>query len=132
MVWPSLRYHDAPAAIEFLTTIFGFELVVSYSNTDDQSIIEHAQLRWPEGGGLMLGSQRESAAWPATAGHGATHVVTDRVAEVYERVRQAGFRLLQELKDDDYYEDSDTQTFSTVDPEGNIWSFGSYRGEPAK
>jgi uncharacterized glyoxalase superfamily protein PhnB len=129
MVWHSLRYRDAPAALDFLTAVFGFQLVVSYPNADDPSIIDHAQLHWPEGGGIMLGSHRESADWPASTGHAAAYVVTDHAASVYERVQQAGFRLLQELRTDDY-DESGGQSFSVVDPEGNLWSFGSYRGEP--
>jgi uncharacterized glyoxalase superfamily protein PhnB len=130
MVWHSLRYNDAPAAIDFLTNVFGFELVVSYRNPEDDSIVDHAQLHWPEGGGIMLGSQRQSSEWPASTGHAAAYIVTDHAADIYQRVKQAGFQLLQELKVDEYDENTDSQSFSAVDPEGNMWSFGAYRGEP--
>jgi uncharacterized glyoxalase superfamily protein PhnB len=132
MVWHSLRYNDAPAAIEFLTGVFGFELVVSYLNADDDSIVDHAQLHWPEGGGIMLGSHRESTEWPASTGHAAAYIVTRHAADVYGRVKRAGFTLLQDLKDDPYDEGDAGQSFSTLDPEGNMWSFGSYRGEPVR
>lgn len=76
-VWPALIYTDAPAAIRFLVEAFGFveELVVPGDADRD---IAHAELRWPAGGGVMLGStgddnefcQRE----PGTA---STYVVTD-------------------------------------------------------
>lgn len=132
MIWHSLRYADAPAALDYLVNVLGFELVVAYPSADDPAIIEHAQLRWPEGGGIMLGSQRESAQWPASTGHAAAYVVTDRAAEIYARVQAAaGFRILQELSKDEYDEDTANESFGVADPEGNLWSFGSYRGEPA-
>ncbi|MBO0687714.1 MAG: glyoxalase, partial [Candidatus Dormibacteraeota bacterium] len=59
-VWPSLRYRDARAAIRFLVDAFGFEEVASYAGSDE-SVVVHAELRWPEGGGVMLGSYHEES-----------------------------------------------------------------------
>ena len=56
-VWPSLLYRDANAAIAFLVDAFGFEKAAVYRN-EDGSLVEHAELRWPEGGGVILGSAR--------------------------------------------------------------------------
>lgn len=129
-IWHSLRYHDAPAALEYLTSVLGFRLVVAYRSPDDDTVVEHAQLHWPEGGGIMMGSHRDSPTWPMQPGCGAAYVVTDRAAEVYERVRgAAGFELLQELSVDEY-DAGGGSSFGVRDPEGNLWSFGSYRGEP--
>lgn len=50
IVWPNLRYRDAPAAIRFLETASGFEGVVAHT-ADTDSVITHAELRWPGGGG---------------------------------------------------------------------------------
>ncbi len=124
-VWPSFRYHDAPAAIDFLTTAFGFERVVVYTSDDDPAIVDHAQLSWPLGGGIMLGSQRESADWPATTGQGATYVVTDSPDALFERAVAAGANIVRGLSDQDY----GSRDFSVRDPEGNLWSFGTYAGE---
>lgn len=55
MVWPALRYVDAPAAIDFLTTVVGFEATVVYASEDDPSVVDHAELRWPLGGGICSG-----------------------------------------------------------------------------
>lgn len=129
-IWHSLRYRDAPAALQYLTSVLGFRLVVAHRNPDDESIVEHAQLQWPEGGGIMIGSHRDSPTWPMQPGYGACYVVTDRAAEVYARVRgAAGFTVLQELSSDEYDADGGS-SFGVRDPEGNLWSFGSYRGEP--
>ena len=56
-VWPCINYRDARAAIRFLTEAFGFvETLVVPGETDD--VVVHAELRWPEGGGVMLGIGR--------------------------------------------------------------------------
>ena len=55
-VWPTLRARDARALIRFLVDAFGFEETVVYGEGDR---VDHAQLSWPPGGGIMLGSVRE-------------------------------------------------------------------------
>ena len=45
-----MRYGDARAAINFLVDAFGFEELVSYPGAVE-SIVAHAELRWPLGGG---------------------------------------------------------------------------------
>ncbi len=55
-VWPTLRAHDARALIRFLVDAFGFEETVVYREGDR---VDHAQLSWPPGGGIMLGSVRD-------------------------------------------------------------------------
>jgi uncharacterized glyoxalase superfamily protein PhnB len=124
-VWPSLRARDARALIRFLVDVLGFEETVVYGDGD---LVEHAQLSWPEGGGVMLGSARDSGddPWPVAPGSGAAYVVTDRVDAVHRRAAAAGAEIVQELADTDY----GSHTFSLRDPEGNHWSFGTYRGEP--
>lgn len=63
-VWPTLRAHDARALIRFLIDAFGFEETVVHGEGDR---VDHAQLSWPEGGGIMLGSAKQDGAddaWP--------------------------------------------------------------------
>jgi hypothetical protein len=66
-VWPTLRARDARALITFLCDAFGFEETVVYGDGDQ---VDHAQLSWPLGGGIMLGSARETDedAWPLRPG----------------------------------------------------------------
>lgn len=91
-------------------------------------LVAHAQLSWPEGGGVMLGSARDDPddPWPLQPGSAGVYVVSDQVESIHRRVVAAGARIIQELHATDY----DPQTFAACDPEGNRWSFGSYRGEP--
>src|SRR5260370_39607400 len=55
-LYPSLRYRDAPAAIDFLKGAFGFRERVGYPNED--GTIAHAELSYGPSI-LMLGSDRE-------------------------------------------------------------------------
>ncbi len=125
-VWPTLRAHDARGLIKFLVDAFGFEETVVYGDGDR---VDHAQLSWPLGGGVMLGSARDSDAsddWPLKPGSFGAYVVTDDPDSVYARATAAGARILTELHETDY----GSRDFAAADPEGNRWSFGTYRGEP--
>ena len=129
-VWPTLRARDARALIRFLTEAFGFEETVVYADGD---VVHHAQLSWPEGGGIMLGSVRPGSASQAGAsatdpGVFAAYVVTGQPDALCERARAAGAEITAEPHDTDY----GSRDFSARDPEGNRWSFGTYRGEPRK
>jgi uncharacterized glyoxalase superfamily protein PhnB len=127
-VWPTLRARDARALIEFLVDAFGFEETVVYGDGDR---VEHAQLSWPAGGGIMLGSMRESDdtdPWPLQPGSFGAYVVTDDPDRLYERATKAGAEVIMGLHETDY----GSRDFAVRDPEGNRWSFGTYRGEPRK
>jgi uncharacterized glyoxalase superfamily protein PhnB len=122
-VWPALQAHDALALIDFYVDVFGFRRTAVYTEGDT---VSHAQLDWPEGGGIMLGSHKPGAAWSRQPGTLGAYVVTDDVAAVHARVQASGATILRELASQSY----GGEEFSVADPEGNQWSFGSYRGEP--
>jgi uncharacterized glyoxalase superfamily protein PhnB len=124
-VWPTLRARDARALIRFLVDAFGFEETVVYGDGDR---VDHAQLSWPPGGGIMLGSVRDGEEGPSSPGTFGAYVVTDDVDGVYQRARAAGAEITAEPHDTDY----GSHDFAARDPEGNRWSFGTYRGEPRK
>jgi uncharacterized glyoxalase superfamily protein PhnB len=126
-VWPCLNYRDAREAIRFLIEAFGFvEHLVVPGPTDD--IIEHAELGWPEGGGVMLGTadrpgaDNEFSQLPTSCA--SLYVVTDDPHAVFGRATAAGAKVIREMRDEDY----GSTGFSVADPEGNLWSFGTYRG----
>lgn len=125
-VWHSLSYDDAPAAIDFLTSVFGFVATAVYADEQDKTRIVHAQLDWPPGGGIMLGSAPRPQGWPDIRGKASAYCSTEDPDEIYTRVVAAGARVLSEIRDEDY----GGRGFSVLDPEGNQWSFGSYLGEP--
>ena len=125
-VWPCLNYRDARAAIAFLVEAFGFEEALVVPGEDDGAVA-HSQLRWPEGGGVMLGTagreDSEFARLPTSCA--SLYVVTDDPHAVFDRATAAGARVVREIRDEDY----GSTGFSVLDPEDNIWSFGTYRGE---
>jgi len=123
-VWPTLRAHDARGLIKFLVDAFGFEQTVVYGDGDR---VDHAQLSWPPGGGIMLGSVQEAGGDRSVQpGSFAAYVVTDEPDAVYAKATGAGAKILDELHETDY----GSRDFAAADPEGNRWSFGTYRGEP--
>jgi uncharacterized glyoxalase superfamily protein PhnB len=125
-VWPTLRAADAPALIRFLVDVLGFREVVVYADGD---VVHHAQLAWPLGGGVMLGSTRaedESDDWSLRPGSFGAYVVADDIDGLHARVAAAGAEITAGPHDTDY----GSRDFALRDPEGNRWSFGTYRGEP--
>ncbi|WP_040338848.1 VOC family protein [Candidatus Blastococcus massiliensis] len=126
-VWPAFRAHDARALIRFLVDVLGFEETVVYGEGDR---VDHAQLSWPEGGGVMLGSVRDEPddAWPAVPGTAACYVVTADPMTVHARAVAAGATIVREPATTDY----GSKECSVRDPEGNLWSFGTYAGEPRR
>jgi uncharacterized glyoxalase superfamily protein PhnB len=124
-VWGTFQARDARAMIDFLVAV-GFEPTAVYADEADPSVVQHAQLDWPEGGGVMLGSRRDSS--PVHPGLASIYVVTDHVDDVFARVRDVpGVTITRALEDTDY----GSHEFGMTDPEGNYWSFGTYRGEPS-
>jgi uncharacterized glyoxalase superfamily protein PhnB len=125
-VWPGLVYADAPAALRFLTEAFGFEQRIVVPDAHE-GLVAHAELRWPEGGGVMLGSANrpDSLFSQRPTGAASTYVVTDEPDRLFERAQAAGAEVVQELREEHY----GSRGFSVRDPEGNLWSFGTYRGE---
>jgi uncharacterized glyoxalase superfamily protein PhnB len=128
-VWPTLRARDARALISFLCDAFGFEETVVYVDADGDQV-EHAQLSWPLGGGIMLGSARETDedVWPLRPGTFGGYVVTDDPDGLHERAVRAGAEITTGLHETDY----GSRDFAARDIEGNRWSFGTYRGEPRR
>ncbi len=126
-VWPTLRSHDAPALIDFLTRVLGFRTVAVFGDGDR---VDHAQLAWPAGGGVMLGSVRGGDdPWPQPPGSAGVHLVVAEAADVdavHARVVAAGASVLRPPADPGY----GGRGLVCRDPDGNLWSVGTYAGEP--
>ncbi|MCX3059966.1 VOC family protein [Streptomyces beihaiensis] len=125
-VWPTLQANDAHALIDFLVDTVGFLRTAVH---EDGGRVAHAQLDWPEGGGVMLGSYKPetgAGTWSVPPGTFGAYVVTAEVDALYERLVGAGVKILREITDESY----GNRDFAILDPEGNKWSFGTYPGEP--
>lgn len=130
-LFTGLRYVDAHAGIAFLERAFGFTRQAVYD--DGAGGVAHAQLVF-EGQIVMLGSSREGpypVQSPKEAGGTVTagvYVAMDDAAAVdrlYERARDAGAEILMPPYDQDY----GSHDFMARDPEGHVWTFGTYRPE---
>ena len=126
-VWPIIAFRDARAGAAFLVSAFGFEERCMYARKDDPSVIEHGELRWPLGGGIMFGSagKDDSPFGQRAPGNDSVYVVCDDADALFDRATAAGAEVVRGLKDEDY----GSRGFTVRDPDGNLWSFGTYRGE---
>jgi len=124
---PSLRYRNAPAALEWLGRVFGLKknLVVP----DDSGGIAHAQLSFGDGM-TMLGSVRDNE-WgrfirqPDEIGGAATqsvYLVVPDADVIYERAKNAGAEILIPVRNEEY----GGRSFSCRDLEGHLWTIGTY------
>lgn len=111
--------------IDWLVEALGFVETVCHVH---EGKIVHAELLWPEGGGVMLGDAARGQDDPhaAPVGSGLAYVVTADSDVVHARATAAGAEIVMALHDTDYGD----HTFSARDPEGNVWSVGQYRGQP--
>ena len=75
----------------------------------------------------MLGSVSSSEGLDINLkpGSGFVYVVTDEPDELFAQATANGATEVRGLKDEDY----GSRGFTVRDPEGNTWSFGTYRGE---
>lgn len=130
-VIPCLRYAHAPAAIDFLCDAFGFTAQAVYTDPVDPAIVHHAQLVLGDGM-VMLGSVKDMEGeslytWSTVRDLGGVTgciymVVADPDAHCLV-ARNAGAVVVQEPADNDGYPG---RGYVALDPEGNVWSFGSY------
>lgn len=123
-VWPCVPYRDESAALRFLTDAFGFAERAVYRDGDR---IVHAELSWdgPDGtaaGGIMFGSIDEEDPERQPYGRTSVHVVTEDPDALFARATAAGAEVVRPIDDTDY----GSRAFVVRDPEGNIWSFGTW------
>ncbi|GAA0512022.1 similarity with Glyoxalase/Bleomycin resistance protein [Paractinoplanes deccanensis] len=122
-VWPTLAATDARALISFLVDAFGFTETAVMGEGD---FVAHAELAWPLGGGIMLGSVKQDGVWRLRPGSFGCYVVADDIDALHERAVKAGAEIVKPPFRTDY----GSYDFAARDPEGNLWSFGTYRGAP--
>jgi uncharacterized glyoxalase superfamily protein PhnB len=121
---PGMAYRDAPAAIEWLCRVFGFEKHAVYPGPDNT--IMHAELTLGDGM-IMLGSVRDNPylKQPDEIGGAETRsdnlIVRDADA-IYARAKAAGAEILIDIEDKPY----GGRAFTCRDPEGRIWNVGTY------
>ena len=117
-VIPTFKYADARAAIDFLERAFGFERKAVHDGPDGG--VAHAELTFGDGM-VMLGDAKPGDERFRTGRAVIYVVVTDTDAH-HARAVEAGAEIAMPLTDQDY----GSREYAALDPEGNVWSFGTY------
>lgn len=117
-VCPYVLYEDAPSAVEYLTTTFGFVQRLAQTGAAGRM---HTELVLGEDGLVMLGQAGESFrspkrldAYPPVL----IHFYVDDVDALHERATAAG----ADLTDLEMAPVGDRR-FTATDPEGQVWVF---------
>jgi uncharacterized glyoxalase superfamily protein PhnB len=114
---------DAEAMIAWLKDVLGFVEHVVYRK--DGKVV-HAELAFGSSI-LMLGADRDDA-YAKRVGDlrgrrtDAVYVAVDDPDALYEKIKASGARIEVELHNTDY----GSREFAARDPEGGLWSFGTY------
>jgi uncharacterized glyoxalase superfamily protein PhnB len=117
-VFPTLKYDDAHAAIEFLCNALGFERHAVHETGDGK--VAHAELR--HGDGMVMLGSRGTEGELYENGRTTIYVVVDDPDGLHDRAKAAGAEIVAPLADQDY----GSRDFAAADPEGNVWAFGTY------
>ena len=124
LAYPIVAYEDAKAGIEWLQKAFAAEVLMAH---EDDGKIVHFELSFE--GAIVMGGSKDAGELAAhqEVKMGATSVyliVSDPDAH-HARAAEARAEILIPLRDEDY----GSRGYSALDPEGNTWSFGTYRPE---
>lgn len=122
-LYPTFRYRDAVRMIDWLCDAFGFRVDAKFMDGD---LVGHAQLSFGTSA-IMLGSVRDDAygrmvGAPGDNGGKSVYVAVDDCDAAYAKAKAAGAKILEEPNDRDY----GSREFICADPEGIVWSFGTY------
>lgn len=119
----TLRYDDPRAAIAFLTGALGFREIDLH--TDDSGVVVHARLAWDDrrDTDVLMLSRRSTSPGRFDTGRAVVYLTTDDPDGLHDRAVAAGAQVCMELVDQDY----GSREFAVTDPEGNVWSVGTYR-----
>lgn len=120
---PTLRYRESAAMLDWLKEAFGFE---EHAVHRDGDTIAHAQLRLGVSI-LMIGQSGDDAYGrlvgpPEGTRTDAIYVAVVDIDAAHDRAKAKGAVVEMALHDTDY----GSREFTCRDPEGNLWSFGTY------
>jgi uncharacterized glyoxalase superfamily protein PhnB len=123
-ITPMLSYANAPAALEFLTTAFGFSETMRMEGEDGS--IAHAEVEL-DGAKVALATTWTDGGLSTPHELGGVHtqlwVEVSDIEAHFERARAAGAVVIGMPVDQDY----GYQTYRAIDPEGHHWYFASAR-----
>ena len=125
---PCLSYRDAGTAIQWLCDTFGFVKKAVYDGP--QGTIMHSELTFGNGMIMVATHQPDTeygrmTAQPDEIGGRETQTVALIASDpdaIYRRAKAGGAKILRDIRDESY----GGRSFICSDPEGHIWSVGSY------
>ena len=126
-IFPTLRYENPAAAIDWLTRTLGFR---KHFVAEEGGVVVHAQMGMGDQL-LFLGPDRADDVYGMHSPRkfsGTSQCVCIAVEDVDAlagRVRAAGGEMIAEPHDTPY----GAREFSCRDPEGHVWAIGNYWGE---
>lgn len=122
-LYHTMRCQDAEAMIAWLKTMLGFAERVVYRNA---GTVVHAELAFGSSI-LMLGAHRDDA-YAKRIGDidgrrtDAVYLAVDDPDALHAKLKAAGAQIEMEPHTTDY----GSRDFAARDPEGGLWSFGTY------
>jgi uncharacterized glyoxalase superfamily protein PhnB len=124
-ITPYLLYEDCAAAIDWLSSAFGFREVLRI--TGDAGAVTHAELRLEEGA-VYIGHPGADYRSPNRSGTrtSLTHVYVDDVDAHCERARAAGATVIAEPHEPGYGD----RRYDVEDLEGQLWLFATRLSDP--
>jgi len=114
-IFPTMRFTDADAALEWLSRAFGF--TERAAHRDEDGTIHHAEMAL--GNGMIMFGQGDPASQTI-------YVAVDDADAQYAQAKAAGAEITREIEDTPY----GSREYSARDLDGHTWSFGTYRPEP--
>ncbi|MFD4405133.1 VOC family protein [Nocardia sp. NPDC058499] len=121
-LWPTLSFENADTMTDWLQAI-GFTPLRVFRTDGDTGSIIHAELLWPEGGGVMYGTHDPDNTLDGRPGQSAIYLVTDDVPGTLTSAVDAGATVVRDVVEEDF----GGQAATVRDPEGNTWTFGRYQ-----
>jgi uncharacterized glyoxalase superfamily protein PhnB len=119
-IYPILKYEDAHAAIDFLERAFGCERREVHEG--ENGGVTHAVLTCGDVFVMLASTSEGDPLYNQGVGKTGVYVVVDETDQLFECARDAGAQVVLEPTDQDY----GSRDFTVRDPEGNLWSFGTY------
>lgn len=122
-IYPTFRYRNASAMIEWLEKALGLTVREKHM---DGTRVAHAEMALGSSI-VMLGDAADDAFGAMVGTSGATggkstYIAVEDAAAAYEKAKDAGAEMLQNLVERSY----GSTEFICRDPEGNVWCVGTY------
>jgi uncharacterized glyoxalase superfamily protein PhnB len=121
MACPFLGYFDVPAAVDWLSSVFGFKLHSTIPSSGKSFF--HAKMLVGESV-IIIEYSPDRPQWSSPGTHG-VYVYVKEVEALFDRAQKAGAKIIRPLEETVWGDG--TLYFRVLDPEGYQWSFGNHR-----